>query len=253
MKTSEPCDFLISRRFAIWCAMSTCSWFKVEPHSGQYADNFRLITPSKGSTLCSVLPINTNCERKCPSQNSLAQILGDCPWSYTSLDKDPWTFKGTVRTPPRVVSKPHSFSRWLESRRYGLFARCSNLILVFLAVDCYSCCSGSKSSASRKQLYKVERRSFIWICKTSTHEHQPLVFIVHGWTANRTTYNNLHTCEISNRLSPELALHGLIVSEPMDVVTLDQLVDLIELRPGEGDRSRRQVLENTTLITRGNR
>jgi len=54
-------------------------------------------------------------------------------------------------------------------------------------------------------------------------------------------------------LSPELALHGLVVSEPMNIKTLDQLVDLIELRLGEGDRSRRQVLENTTLLTRGNR
>lgn len=54
-----------------------------------------------------------------------------------------------------------------------------------------------------------------------------------------------------DRLSPEGALHSLIVSEPVDIETLDQLVDLVKLLLAEADRSRRHVLQNTTLLTKG--
>lgn len=33
--------------------MPTCSWFKIEPNSGQYANNFRLVTPSESMALYS--------------------------------------------------------------------------------------------------------------------------------------------------------------------------------------------------------
>jgi len=33
--------------------MSTCSWFKIGPHSRQYANSFRLLTPSEGLTVVS--------------------------------------------------------------------------------------------------------------------------------------------------------------------------------------------------------
>ena len=56
--------------------------------------------------------------------------------------------------------------------------------------------------------------------------------------------------KVSDRLSPKGTLHSLVVSEPMDIETLDQPVDLVELLLAEADRSRCQVLQNTTLLTK---
>ena len=41
--------------------------------------------------------------------------------------------------------------------------------------------------------------------------------------------------KVPNGLSPKGTLHSLVVSEPMDIETLDQLVDLVELLLAEAD------------------
>ena len=67
-------------------AKCTCSWFKLEPGSGQYANYFRLITPSQGLTLFSRIspdPTFLNYTEK----NFYADQLFGFIWEDMKVDK----------------------------------------------------------------------------------------------------------------------------------------------------------------------
>ena len=147
----------------------------------------------------------------------------------------PRACKGTVGTQSTSsVCEYHLRTARPESRRYCPLARYSRLILALPAVGCVS------PDTRVRNPVKVDIRLYyrgVSIHARTTTGHRMEMHIPRGIP---TKY-----------LSPEITLYHLVVSKPTDVETLRRPVGFPEPLVGQVDRSRRQVLENTILLTRG--